>query len=279
MDKIITYKGYLNRSMNEEEMSEFYSNKNKNVFNLCINEFLNIWDENKNLVDILKWNGNGYSNIKYKKIKNDFIGETISPLNIEQKLAFDILQDKEIKIKILSGKQGTGKDFLMVIHALNLIENKKFKKIIFLRNNIELKNTKPIGFLPDGITEKLLPFAMVVADQVGGKNNLNQMISKDILEVEHFGFVRGRSFKNSIVICSEAENLTKEQMQVLIGRIGHNSELWINGDLRQVDAKDFELNNGLYIAIERLKGHPKFAHVELSETVRSDVSEMADLLD
>lgn len=205
MDKIITYKGYLNRSMNEEEMSEFYSNKNKNVFNLCINEFLNIWDENKNLVDILKWNGNGYSNIKYKKIKNDFIGETISPLNIEQKLAFDILQDKEIKIKILSGKQGTGKDFLMVIHALNLIENKKFKKIIFLRNNIELKNTKPIGFLPDGITEKLLPFAMVVADQVGGKNNLNQMISKDILEVEHFGFVRGRSFKNSIVICSEAE--------------------------------------------------------------------------
>lgn len=171
------------------------------------------------------------------------------------------------------------KDFLMISNALHLIKNKKYKKIIWCRNNIELKNSKPIGFLPNGMKDKLLPFAMVIADHVGGEDNLNALIDNKKIEIEHLGFMRGRDIRDSIIICSEAENMTKEQIQLLIGRISKNSALWLNGDYHQVDDKVFEFNNGLTTAIDRLKGHKRFGFVKLKDVERSETAQMADLLD
>ena len=61
------------------------------------------------------------------------------------------------------------------------------------------------------------------------------------------------TLKNTIIMCSESENMTKEHIQLLIGRVGEGSALWLNGDYRQVDEKVFETNNGLTIAIDKLK--------------------------
>ena len=105
------------------------------------------------------------------------------------------------------------------------------------------------------------------------------MIEKGVVEVVHLGFIRGRDIKNSIILCSEAENLTKEHIQLLIGRVGEGSNLWINGDFKQTDLAIFERNNGLMIAIDRLKGHPRFGYVKLLKTERSETAAMADLLD
>ena len=73
--------------------------------------------------------------------------------------------------------------------------------------------------------------------------------------------------------------MTKEHIQLLLGRVGEGSALWLNGDFRQTDAAVFKENSGLMVAIDKLKGHPRFACVKLLKTERSETAAMADLLD
>jgi len=120
---------------------------------------------------------------------------------------------------------------------------------------------------------------MPLADHVGGVDGLHMMMEEDQLEIIHLGFIRGRDIRKSIIICSEAENMTKEHIQLLIGRVGEGSELWINGDLKQCDAEVFEKNSGLMTAVQKLKGHPRFGYVKLLKSERSETAAMADLLD
>lgn len=171
------------------------------------------------------------------------------------------------------------KDYLMSSTAVDLLEKGRFEKIVWVRNNVEVKNSKPIGHLPGGYAEKLLPFAMPLADHLGGPDSLELMIGQGKVELVHLGFIRGRDIRNSIIICSEAENMTKEHIQLLLGRVGEGSALWINGDYKQVDNEEFRRNSGLMAAVDRLKGHPRFGFVKLLKTERSETAAMADLLD
>ena len=166
----------------------------------------------------------------------------------------------------------------MLSHALHFINNKKYKKILWVRNNIEVKDTNPIGALPDGIKDKLLPFAEIMSDHLDGTNNLLYLISSNKIEIEHLGFMRGRDIKNSIILCSDAENMTKEHMQLLVGRISDNSALWINGDVSQVDSSIFERNNGLTAITDSLLGNTKFGYIKLNNVERSETAMLADLI-
>lgn len=271
------YTGYIDKVVSDEELSIFFTDKTNNIFNCLTNQFIILRNNNNQIIYIARWNGFEYQSISYKSFNSEYSGY-IEPINLEQKLAFDILQNDNITIKVLTGKQGTGKDFLMITNALHLINNKKYKKILWVRNNIEVKDTKPIGFLPNDINDKLLPFAEIIADHVGGKDKLRQLISVNKVEIEHLGFIRGRDIKDSIIICTEAENMTTEQIQLLIGRVGKNSTLWINGDYSQVDSKVFKNNNGLISIIEHLKGQDKFGFVKLKDVERSETAKLADLL-
>lgn len=89
--------------------------------------------------------------------------------------------------------------------------------------------------------------------------------------------MRGRDCKNSIIISSECENLTKEQVRMLVGRVGINSHLWLDGDSKQADKKVFESNSGLTACIEALFGNSLFGHVYLPKTERSKTAALADL--
>lgn len=73
--------------------------------------------------------------------------------------------------------------------------------------------------------------------------------------------------------------MTKEHIQLLIGRVGEGSSLWLNGDFKQVDHQVFSENNGLLTAIAKLKGHTRFGYVKLIKSERSETAAMADLLD
>lgn len=278
-EEVHVYKGFKEIEMSEEDMAYFYEHLNENAFDSLVNEYLLINDLDGNTVDKFKWNGITYKTIKYKKLKNDWVGD-VKPKNKYQELAMDLLQDDSITIKILSGKWGSGKDYLMASHAIPLVGNKgKYDKIIWLRNNIEVKDSKQIGFLPGTLAEKILPYAMPLADHVGGVDGLNLLISQGKIELQHLGFIRGRDLKNAIIICSEAENMTKEHLQLVISRMGDNTTLWINGDYKQVDDMIFEHNNGLIKCINLLKGNELFGHVTLEITERSKSAELASLLD
>ena len=234
-------------------------------------------DANGNSVG-LRWDGSRWNSLQYKNLNTAYSGK-IKPLNDQQKLAFDMLQNDDIMIKLLLGIYGSGKDFLMVNHALDLIEKGKYNKIIWVRNTVEVKNSRSIGFLPGTANEKLMPYAGPLSDNLGGDIALERAIIDGWVKLEHLGPIRGRSYDKSIIYCSEAENLTKEHVQLLIGRVGKESVLWLNGDLRQVDDIIFENNNGVRKMIDCLTGQPRFGVVYMPISERSEVAKLADLLD
>lgn len=265
----------------EEALAMAYSKdiEQKNLFDTPTNGYVLIpnADADGNTVG-LRWDGSRYVPIKYKNLNTAYSGK-IKPLNNQQKLAFDLLQNDDITIKLLLGVYGSGKDFLMVNHAVDLIEKGKYDKIVWVRNNIEVKDTKEIGFLPGSMLEKVYPFAAILADCLGGEVALERAITDGWVEIQPLGFIRGRSFNRSIIYCSEAENLTKQHIQLLIGRVGEGSTLWINGDLRQIDDVAFERNNGIQKLIDKLTGNERFGTVYLPITERSETARLADLLD
>lgn len=278
------YKGWAEVQLaegGENALATFYQDPTAagaNIADTPLNGYLIIKDGAGATVDMMRWDGERYVPLKYKCLNTAYSGK-IKPLNDQQKLAFDLLQNQDITIKLLLGVYGSGKDYLMINHALDLIEKGKYNKIVWVRNNIEVKDTKEIGFLPGSMLEKIYPFAAILADCLGGQVALERAIADGWVEIQPLGFIRGRSFTKSIIYCSEAENLTKEHIQLLIGRIGEESSLWINGDLRQVDDVVFERNNGIQKLIERVVGNECFGTVYLPTTERSKTARIADLLD
>lgn len=272
------YLGFKEVVLSWDEVNDIFQKKPQNTFDCLRNEYVYAHDESGTELGIFKYNGEELCHVPFKAINSRYLGK-VRPRNPQQQMTIDMLYDNETTVKIVTGKFGTGKDFLMCSAAVDLLEKGKFEKIVYVRNNIEVKDSKPIGHLPGSYHEKLLPFAMPLADKLGGVDGLSLMIEHGKIEVVHLGFIRGRDIKNSIIICSEAENMTKEHIQLLLGRVGEGSALWINGDFKQCDADVFLRNNGLMIAVDRLKGHPRFGYVKLLKTERSETAAMADLLD
>ena len=272
------YLGFKTVTLTDEEIAALYSPEWNEYFGCLTTQYLIAEDIAGNVVDIFRFTGDKLVKVPYKAISGRFLGK-IKPRNLQQQLAIDLLYNQDITVKVLTGVFGSGKDLMMCSAAVDMIERSKFEKIVYVRNNIEVKNSKPVGFLPGSYNEKLMPFAGPLADHLGGYDGLNLMISSGKVELVHLGFIRGRDIKNSIILCSEAENMTKEHIQLLLGRVGEGSALWLNGDFRQCDAEIFRKNSGLMAVVEKLKGHPRFGYVKLLKTERSETAAMADLLD
>lgn len=273
------YQGFIDVvPESDEEHARIYERPQENIYNCPTNGYVIVHNKDSSVVDKLKWTGTEYKSLSYKQLSNDYSGK-IKPRNVHQELAFDMLQDKRSTVKALLGPFGAGKGYLMIATALQLIRNGQFDRIVFVRNNIEVKDSKPIGYLPGTGDEKLLPFAMPFADHVGGVDGIEYLRRSGQLEITHLGWLRGRDIKRSILYVTEAGNLTKEHVQLLLGRVGEGSNLWLDGDLKQVDMAVFESNSGMSTAINRLTGNPLFGYVHLQKTERSETAALADLLD
>jgi PhoH-like ATPase len=277
-----------NLESDNELLAKIYENES-NFLGLLQNQYLIIWDKSKpsydfngnikgyEVVDKFKFNGEKLQKLKYKAIDNMFLGK-IKPLNVKQELMFDMLQDRTTTVKAAFGSFGVGKDFLMISHAIEMLQHQKIDKIVWVRNNQEVRDSNPIGFLPSDMQSKLLPFAMPLADHLGGLEGLETFLRQDKIEIQHLGFMRGRDIKRSIIYVSECENNTKEHIQLLLGRVSSDSQLWLNGDTRQIDHDKFLVNNGVN-ALKMLKGQRLYGQVTLDKTERSETAKMADLLD
>ena len=154
-----------------------------------------------------------------------------------------------------------------------------FNKLLWVRNNIEVKDTSPLGSLPGDLLQKMWWTAGPLIDHCGGEFGLERLIEEGLVEIAYLGHLRGRDIRNSLIICSEAENLTRQHIQLLLGRVGEGSNLWLDADLRQRDKQIFEKTAGIENMIEKLKGNPLFGYIHLEKTERSKTACLADLLD
>lgn len=257
----------------EENMAMLYSDPKINILKCKTNEFAEIY-EGKDLKDILFWTGNEYRPLKYKELHSDFLNQTIKPLNLEQKMAFDLLQNPNIPVKLLSGVPGSGKDYLMFLHAWDLIQRGKKDKIIFIRNLVPFKDAPEIGFLQGSLQEKIA-WGLGPIESILGEAGLEMAQQTGQIEAINLGFIRGCSWDNTILYVSEGQNITGGGYKLLVSRCGKNSELWINGDILQTDDKKFETNNGIERLLRNLSGNKLFGTVKLLKTERSDVAELA----
>ena len=269
--------GYVSLDPSEEELDNIYCNPENNILGLETNEYAIIYNQGK-IGDILKWDGHTYSTLNYKPITSDYFGK-INPRNIQQKMYFDLLQDRTTPVKLCRGNFGTGKTYLALAHAMNLIQFHKFDKIVFVRNNIEVAGSQRLGALPGTEVEKLMPYLMPLADHLGDISALEQYINEGVIEPIHVGYLRGRSFNNSIILVDEGENLTNNMVKLIVGRVGEGSELWILGDEAQADLDIFKKNSGIASLIRSLKGNEMFGTVELKKPERSAVAQLCDLIE
>lgn len=260
----------------DKQMAMLYTDPRVNILGAKINEYCEIFS-GEELKDILRWDGEMYRSLKYSNFRTALMGN-ISPRNLEQKMLFDMLQNKDETIKLCLGRFGSGKSMLMLAHAIWMVQRGEFEKIVFVKNNIQVKDTKDIGSLPGTMLEKLQPYLQQIADHIGGYG-LDEMLEQEMIEPVHLGFIRGRDIKNSIIYCDEVENMTSQHIQLLIGRVSQGSQLWLAGDTKQCDSLTFEKNSGIKKLTDRLAGNPKFGCVKLMKSERSETAALADLLD
>ena len=158
-------------------------------------------------------------------------------LNEEQKKAKEIILTNTITI--IKGKAGSGKSLLAAQVALDLLYKREVEKIVIARPSVTAG--EQIGYLPGTIDAKLAPFTAPVYDnmyRLDSKEKIEGLVSEGLIEIIPFAFMRGRNFTNCIVIADEGQNITKNQMQLLLGRICLGSKMIICGDNSQIDLKD-----------------------------------------
>lgn len=171
-------------------------------------------------------------------------------------------EQKEAKSKIiintltiLAGKAGSGKTLLACQIALDKLFMKDVEKIIITRPTVSKED---IGFLPGDLREKMDPWVQPIYQNMFAlydKVKIEKLIEEGKIEIVPVSFMRGRTFLNSVIIVDEAQNVTHEQMQMIVTRVGLNSTMIICGDDHQVDLKS-RRDSGfkfLYTAARKIK--------------------------
>ncbi|HTY08348.1 MAG TPA: PhoH family protein [Candidatus Edwardsbacteria bacterium] len=212
----------------------------------------------------------------------------IEPRNSEQIFALDALLRPEVQLAALTGKAGTGKTLLALAAALE--QRRNFHQIYLARPVQPLAN-RDIGFLPGDIKSKIDPYMEPLWDNLAvirhrfppeSKEHakINEMVQNEKLMISALAYIRGRSLSNVYFIIDEAQNLTPLEVKTIITRAGEGTKIVFTGDVYQIDSPYLDSqSNGLTFLIDRMKGQPLFAHVNLVKGERSHLAELAsDLL-
>lgn len=157
-------------------------------------------------------------------------------LNEEQKEAKEIILKNTITL--LAGKAGSGKTLLACQIALDGLFRKEYEKIIITRPTV---SKEEIGFLPGDLREKMDPWVQPIYQNMYmlyDKEKVDTYIKNGQIEIVPLAFMRGRTFVDAFVLVDEAQNVTNEQMEMIITRIGIRSKMIICGDDGQVDLKN-----------------------------------------
>lgn len=181
----------------------------------------------------------------------------VKPLNFIQGEYLRAIKENEIIFGI--GSAGTGKTYVAATYAAGELFHRRIDKIILTRPNVE--TGRGLGFLPGTLEEKYAPY-LDPFDQVFnrslGKGFYEYALKSKNIDPKPLGFMRGATFDNCIVLLDEAQNATREEMKMLLSRIGKNCKMIISGDVDQSDIPD----SGLSDAVRRLE------HIEGIEVVR-----------
>jgi PhoH-like ATPase len=244
----------------------------------------------------------------YLRRVNTKTGERFGPCSAEQFCARELILDEQTLIVSLVGIAGTGKTLIALLSAFELLRAGRVSRIEVYRLNAEAG--RELGFLPGDLGDKMAPWAKPIIDNVdfimrrlrGTARWTNQvadhhadradkdrkdathptvedLLASKTLEIAPINYLRGRSIHDTAIIVDDGQNLTQEDMKLVLTRAGEGSRVILTGDPDQIDREEINsLSNGLVQVVERFKGEPCFAHLTMHEVMRSRIAEMAGKL-
>lgn len=262
------------------------------------NAFLHITSLTETNHEVLaRFDGKNVVPLKYAKAN----AWGLTPINREQKMAFELLMDPTISFVTITGGAGSGKTILATAVALEkVMEQGEFSKIVFVRPTVAAGND--IGFLPGTEDEKLRPWMGSFYDAIENLMNVKHTGKEDhpkalhkpdfsvdhfietyrtkgIIETKTFTYMRGRTLSNALVIVDEAQELTPHLAKLMLTRAGFGSKFVFIGDPSDnqidnvlVDAK----SNGLVYTVEKMKQFDITGHVSLKQVERSPLASIAE---
>jgi PhoH-like ATPase len=227
--------------------------------------------------------------------------ERFGPCSPEQFCARELILDEQTLVMSLVGIAGTGKTLIALLCAYEMLRSGRVSRIEVYRLNAEAG--REIGFLPGDLGDKMAPWAKPIVDNLdfimrrlhGNARFTNQvadshgearrdaphptveaLLQSKTLEIAPINYLRGRSIHDTAIIVDDGQNLTQEDMKLVLTRAGEGSRVILTGDPDQIDREEINaLSNGLVQVVERFKGQPSFAHLTMHEVMRSRIAEMA----
>lgn len=302
-DKIKTdelFTGYCHLTMSDKNISKIFEGGSKppKSIEMMPNQFAVISSrDNSSHTALAKYDGSHLVPLKY--MNHSAWG--LTPKNLEQKMAFELLMDPTVPFVSVTGGAGSGKTILATAVALEkVLEQREYRKIVFVRPTVPAGND--IGYLPGTEEDKLRPWMGSFYDAIdnlmtidkessGGKRSkrgdegsqIEQFIEdyrkRGIFEIKTFTYMRGRTISDAIVIVDEAQEITPHLAKLMLTRAGERSKFIFLGDPSDnqidnvlVDSK----SNGLVYVIERMNHHAITGHVTLRQVERSLLARIAE---
>ena len=201
----------------------------------------------------------------------------------EQRIGLDLLLDPDVGIVSLGGRAGTGKSALALCAGLEAVmERRQHRKVIVFRP-LYAVGGQELGYLPGSEADKMNPWAQAVYDTLSAvttQDVIDEVLARDMFEVLPLTHIRGRSLHDAFVIVDEAQSLERGVLLTVLSRIGTDSRVVLTHDIAQRDNLRVGRHDGVVAVIEKLKGHPLFAHVTLTRSERSAIAALVtDLLE
>lgn len=302
-DKIKTdelYTGYCNLTMSDKNINKIFDGgaKPPKGLEMLPNQFAVIASrDNDGHTALAKYDGSHLVPLKY----TNHSAWGLTPKNLEQKMAFELLMDPTVPFVTITGGAGSGKTILATAVALEkVLEQREYRKIVFVRPTVPAGND--IGYLPGNEEDKLRPWMGSFYDAIdnlmtidkesyGGKRSkrgeegsqIEQFIEdfrrRGVFEIKTFTYMRGRTISDAIVIVDEAQEITPHLAKLMLTRAGERSKFIFLGDPTDnqidnvlVDSK----SNGLVYVIERMNHHAVTGHVTLRQVERSLLARIAE---
>jgi len=218
----------------------------------------------------------------------------MSPRDVRQTFAIDLLLDPDVPCVSLMGMAGTGKTFLALAAGLEqVVEATAYRRLSVYRPLIAV-GRQEVGYLPGDLDEKLAPWMAAVHDNLYAllrrddgpasrgtrehrqvQSTIEALVDRGQLELAAITYLRGRSITDEFVVVDEAQNIELSALKVVLTRMATGSKVVFCGDLGQVDNPYISPYGGMAALIEKMKGSPLFGHVTLSKGVRSPLAEHA----
>ena len=193
----------------------------------------------------------------------------IYPKNLNQESYLLKLNDRQKMIIFAIGPAGTGKTMLAVQWAIDQLKYGDADRIIITRPAVSVDEEH--GFLPGDLQHKMEPWTKPIMDVFAenySARDITNMITEGVIETSPLAYMRGRTFKNAIIIADEMQNATPSQMKMLLTRLGQGSKMVVTGDLQQADRP---CNNGLLEFLQLYNNFDNHRYVDICHFTVGDI--------